>query len=172
MAGTLKTYFDFAENDYNYLQASIRSGIIANHMGAMAQEICEKYMKHIIDKYCNEPLDKTVPENVFNAEKKDVLRAHNLNKLLNFIKDNSKFQYPDETENAMMQINGYYFSTRYPGEDSFTLKEQDVKRAYVAASLCKRDTEEIEKNFEQSFMKINQYNEDTEIEDDYESPEL
>ena len=44
----LNSYFDFAENDFRYFKASYDAGIVANMMGAMAQGICEKYMKHLI----------------------------------------------------------------------------------------------------------------------------
>ena len=44
----LNSYFDFAENDFQYFKASYDAGIVANMMGAMAQGICEKYMKHLI----------------------------------------------------------------------------------------------------------------------------
>lgn len=46
----LNSYFDFAENDFQYFKASYDAGIVANMMGAMAQGICEKYMKHLIDR--------------------------------------------------------------------------------------------------------------------------
>ena len=35
----LNSYFDFAENDFQYFKASYDAGIVANMMGAMAQEI-------------------------------------------------------------------------------------------------------------------------------------
>ena len=47
----LNSYFDFAENDFQYFKASYDAGIVANMMGAMAQGICEKYMKHLISEY-------------------------------------------------------------------------------------------------------------------------
>ena len=47
----LSSYFDFAENDFQYFKASYDAGIVANMMGAMAQGICEKYMKHLISEY-------------------------------------------------------------------------------------------------------------------------
>ena len=40
----LNSYFDFAENDFQYFKASYDAGIVANMMGAMAQGICEKYI--------------------------------------------------------------------------------------------------------------------------------
>ena len=47
----LSSYFDFAENDFQYFKASYEAGIVANMMGAMAQGICEKYMKHLVSEY-------------------------------------------------------------------------------------------------------------------------
>lgn len=49
MAKELKTYFDFAENNYDFLLAAYEQGLVGNAMGAMAQETCEKYLKHIIE---------------------------------------------------------------------------------------------------------------------------
>ena len=53
----LNSYFDFAENDFQYFKASYDAGIVANMMGAMAQGICEKYMKHLISEY-DKPIDE------------------------------------------------------------------------------------------------------------------
>ena len=47
----MTSYLDFAENDYKYFMTSYEHGIVANAMAVDAQEICEKYMKHIIDEY-------------------------------------------------------------------------------------------------------------------------
>ena len=46
MAKDLKTYYDFADNNFNFLIAAYEQGLIGNAMGAMAQETCEKYLKH------------------------------------------------------------------------------------------------------------------------------
>ena len=48
MAKDLKTYYDFADNNFNFLIAAYEQGLVGNAMGAMAQETCEKYLKHII----------------------------------------------------------------------------------------------------------------------------
>lgn len=67
----LKTYYDFADNDYNFFLAAYKQGLVGNAMGAMAQEICEKYLKHIIDKYI-------IPDNLpDNSKKTEILRTHN-----------------------------------------------------------------------------------------------
>jgi len=51
MAEELKTYYDFADNNYDFLMAAYKNGLVGNAMGAMAQETCEKYLKHLIDEY-------------------------------------------------------------------------------------------------------------------------
>lgn len=51
MAKDLKTYYDFADNNFNFLIAAYEQGLVGNAMGAMAQETCEKYLKHIIEEY-------------------------------------------------------------------------------------------------------------------------
>lgn len=42
MAEGLKTYYDLADNDYQFLMAAYEQGMVGNAMGAMAQEIREK----------------------------------------------------------------------------------------------------------------------------------
>lgn len=80
---TLKTYFDYADNDYKFLADAYNSGIKGNHTCAMAQEICEKYLKDIIDSYIKSSF--AVSEREFQYAKDSVMRTHNLNKLLALI---------------------------------------------------------------------------------------
>lgn len=108
---TLKTYYDFAEDDYQYLREDYERGRIANYMAGMAQNICERYLKHIIDKYV---LSKTTNE---EYEKKEYLRKHSLNALLRYINANTDFQISKELCKTIKEADGYYFSTRYPREE-------------------------------------------------------
>ena len=45
MAKDLKTYYDFADNDYQFLMAAYEQGLVGNAMGGMAQETSEKYIR-------------------------------------------------------------------------------------------------------------------------------
>ena len=45
------TYYDFAENDYNFLIHASESGMRDNALAAISQSVCERFMKHLIDKY-------------------------------------------------------------------------------------------------------------------------
>ena len=78
----LNSYFDFAENDFQYFKASYDAGIVANMMGAMAQGICEKYMKHLISEYYKP--DDAIQQKDFE----NILRTHSLNRLMKFLKGN------------------------------------------------------------------------------------
>ena len=66
MGKELKTYYDFATNDYEFLMDAYRAGFVSNAMGAMAQGICEKYLKHVINEYvevvekCRKEIDSFV----------------------------------------------------------------------------------------------------------------
>ena len=44
-------YFDMAENDYQFLEDDYARGRYGNVMCYCAQNVCERYLKHIIDLY-------------------------------------------------------------------------------------------------------------------------
>ena len=66
----LKSYYDFAENDYLFFKAAVNNHLFANSMGAMAQNICERFIKHLINQYIK--VDKTNLDEVT-----DILSTHN-----------------------------------------------------------------------------------------------
>ena len=105
----LNSYFDFAENDFQYFKASYDAGIVANMMGAMAQGICEKYMKHLISEYYKP--DDAIQQKDFE----NILRTHSLNRLMKFLKGNMGAEFSKNTQTHMRMIDGFYFSTRYSG---------------------------------------------------------
>ena len=135
MAKELKTYFDFAENNYDFLLAAYEQGLVGNAMGAMAQETCEKYLKHIIEEY-------VVPQDLQgNAKKAEILRTHNLSKLSKYI-----VQYvPDIKLNrqALNLINGLYFTTRYPGDESIVVEKEDIDDYIEAVKECRKSVIEF-----------------------------
>lgn len=137
----LENYFDFADNDYRYFIESYENGLIANMMGAMAQGICEKYMKHLICEYSH-------PENAAGNEQRALaLRTHSLNRLLKYLKNNMNIEFSAETKVEMQMIDGFYFSTRYPGEDSIELDNEDLEHCALAVQKCREETLNIIKKF-------------------------
>lgn len=94
----LKTYYDFALDDYRFLSELKKSGIAANSIGAIAQ---------------------------------------------NFWNHFSEDKIPDSVLTQLRKINGFYFSTKYPGDDSQTLTKENISTCYEAVELCKHAVDEI-----------------------------
>lgn len=122
----LETYLDFAENDYKFFMINYRNHVIANAMGTAAQGICEKYMKHLISEYMNPETKEEL------AKKQATLRTHSLNRLSKYIMNDMEMPIPEETRTAMGIIDGFYFSTRYPGDDSIEINEEDLRHCEKA----------------------------------------
>ena len=137
----LSSYFDFAENNFQYFKASYEAGIVANMMGAMAQGICEKYMKHLVSEYYKP--DNSIQQKDFE----NILRTHSLNRLMKFLKENMNLEFSKSTQTYMRMIDGFYFSTRYPGDDSIEIDRDDVEMCNEAAKMCRKEIMEFEKTF-------------------------
>lgn len=116
-------YYTFAENDYLFLKMNVEDGRISNAMTSIAQNICERYLKYLIDCYCMS-MDCTA-----------VLKTHSLKRILRFLDDN----LPDFKINKTKVVlaDGYYFSARYPGNESFFATEEDVKICWDAVTETK-----------------------------------
>lgn len=129
MVNGLVTYLDFAENDFEFFMNAYGHNTVANQMGAIAQGICEKYMKHIIEEYVN-------PDNKEGVlEKENILRTHSLERLLKYLKRNVPELEMDRSK--LKIIDGYYFSTRYPGNESIRIDEDDIEYCKNAIEECR-----------------------------------
>lgn len=125
------SYLDFAENDYKYFMTSYEHEIVANAMAADAQEICEKYMKHVIDKYFK-------PETEEEQTEYDIhMRTHNLNKLMRFLDQRMGLNFDRGVKAEMQIINGYYFTARYPGDESIEVTKEDLDVCADAVEHCR-----------------------------------
>ena len=135
MAKDLKTYYDFADNNFNFLIAAYEQGLVGNAMGAMAQETCEKYLKHIIEEYIV-PNDSNE-----NAKKTELLRTHNLTKLSKYILS----YLPDIKldRQSLNLVNGLYFTTIYPGDESIVVEKEDIEEYVEAVKKCKKAVDEF-----------------------------
>lgn len=116
-------YYEFAENDRKYLQASARQGFVFNSMCANAQNTCERYLKHVIEPIANQNDDKII------------MRSHSLKALRRYIDMN----IPDFTANwdAVLKADGFYFTARYPGDDSFFVAIKDIVECLDAVEATK-----------------------------------
>ena len=133
MVSRLENYFDFAENDYQFFMAAYKNQMVANQMGAIAQGICEKYLKHVIAEY-------VVPQNAQEMqEKSSILRTHSLAKLIKYTRTYLNDFVIDKQRVQM--IDGYYFSTRYPGEESISIDQEDIEDCKKAIEACRESVQ-------------------------------
>lgn len=117
-------YFEYAENDFRFLKESVAHGFVYNGMCSLAQNICEKYMKYIAEKKAD-ALNET-----------HVMKTHNLSILKKFLKRHFP-EIPADWD-VVEKANGFYFSSRYPGEDSFFVDEEDISICWRAAQEAKQ----------------------------------
>lgn len=118
------SYFDLAENDYQFLQYDRNAGRVGNLMCSVAQNICERYLKHLIDTY------------VFEIDTTNILKSHSLKSLRRFIVQEIPGFHADWK--LILQADGYYFSTRYPGDNAFIVDKEDVDECWEAVEETRK----------------------------------
>ncbi len=141
------SYLSYAESDFNFFKAAVKSGMIYNAMPAIAQNSCEKYLKDLVERFF-------VPENQDELiDKTKIMRTHSLSKLLKFIENDMGITITDDAKDAIEGADGYYFTTRYPGDNSIEVDSRDIRKCEKALNLTKQLHREIEtlylKQFEQ-----------------------
>ena len=75
----------------------------------------------------------------------NILRTHSLNRLMKFLKANMGAEFSKNTQTHMRMIDGFYFSTRYPGDDSIEIDGDDVETCNDAIELCRKEVLELER---------------------------
>lgn len=129
----LVSYFGFADNDYACLVEDFNKGRIAIYIIELSYYICERYLKEIVEECC-------IPKNNNDELKKQsILKSHSLNSILKYLKKYGII-FSNDSISAMLKIDGMYFSSRYPGDDSLTLDSDDMKLCKEAVTLCRKET--------------------------------
>lgn len=124
-------YYAFAENDYNFIMDNYSRGGVWNSMCSLSQKVCERLLKHLISVYYTPNSDAEV------SAVNDVMRAHSLTKIERFLKDYVDIQLDTQTHNAIREVNGFYFETSYPGDESYFVNGDDIEVAVSAMKACK-----------------------------------
>ena len=140
MGRSENSYLDFAENDYFFFRKAYDSGNKGSALAAIGQNICERYLKHTVAEYAQPETE----EEYHKTEK--ALRTHNLQILMRYIHETMGLSIPEEMEEKLDRINGFYFTTRYPGDDCFIATEKDIDKANAAVESARRFTLKICKN--------------------------
>lgn len=128
-------YYTIARNDYLFLQ-SIKDSNFYNKIAVEAQQVAEKYLKHIVDCFCFE-----------HPAAERTLKTHNLVNLYRIIEDCAIAL--DLDEGSLSILKDYYFNAKYPG-DEFIVVTKD------RAEKCVLMVEEIREKIE-GFLATNQY---------------
>lgn len=100
-----KSYWTFAENDYQWFIDTYQTGIYYWGLAELGCSICERYCKYIIDEYY---LPKTAEER--NA-KEYVLQSCDLLKLIRFITGNMGLPVPEEVTQQLLIVNKLLLSS-------------------------------------------------------------
>ncbi len=113
-----RSYYDVAMNDYSHFKWLVQ-GIHLDHthnaIGVQAQQIVEKLLKHVLDRWCTEE-DNT-----------DLLRSHKVQTLVREIKKQTGFEVM-KIEEALF-LSDFYYGARYPGEDYIEVTLEEAQRA-------------------------------------------
>ena len=122
----METYYDTAYNDFKYLQ-STKSVIPTigsyNPIAVTAQNIAERFLKHVIQIY------------LLDRDYTSVLRSHKLITLYQAIHE----VYPDFQldKNMLRVLTDYYFDAQYPGADYITVSQQEALEAVEIVEAVK-----------------------------------
>lgn len=111
------TYLLRAENDFEFLKSNHEHGILGEPMCYVAQNTCERYLKHVIDLYCYE-------------NSTTVMKTHSLRNLRNYISQNLPEFMIDWDK--VLKADGFYFAAMYPGDDAILVTEKDVQDCWDA----------------------------------------
>jgi hypothetical protein len=129
-----QSYYDFADEVYTELKFLVDNERTGNSLCILANSICERYLKHIIDVYFDADDEKAY------ARKQQILKTHSLRGLCAFINFNGLIAGLDN--NKICQADGYHRSARYPGDDSLFVSKEDVHAAWEAVLYCKKMIDE------------------------------
>lgn len=131
------TYYDMAENNYNFLQNIRDNHLINNCICSIAQDTCEYYLKHVIS-LC-----------YYNEDVIDIMQSHSLKKLKNFTMD----KVPNFFVNwdKILKADGYHYMAQYSNFDIFMVNDIDIEDCYIAVDEAHCGAT--------SFCKYEQYNE-------------
>ena len=100
---SLKTYKEIADNDYAFVRKHIEDDETVYMMPALAQNTCEKYLKHLVEEFC-------IPQTEIEVlQKNDLLRKHSLRSIISGM-EGFGFVFDDGVKDAILKADGYYFN--------------------------------------------------------------
>lgn len=126
-------FLAFAEDDYNTFKEMYKANITGNAMGYIAEQACEKYLKHIICLATNTTDYNRVPV--------PQSTLHNLKQMCFYIRDELKIPVGYTFRQSMGDIQRYYKDTRYPGyTNSHIITKNEIEDCACALTDCRKFT--------------------------------
>ena len=149
--------FLFAANeDYEALRALENAKVFTNTIGVLAEQCCEKYLKHLIllEKRDSDKGGFLIPL------PKDEL--HNLTKLSSYLYSHCDFKTPYPMRKDLFNLTRLYQCIRYPNYHYHKITMAEVTTSINTAINCRAMVLKRVKEIENE--KINQAEMDTDIE--------
>lgn len=132
------SYISIAEADYQFLKISYNDGRVSNLMAYTAQDICERFLKGII-----------VCAGLENQWTSRDMHTHSIRKLVNFLKQHEAALGCHPNYRKILQAEGFYYNTQYPGDDFFYATKEDIDDCFEAIEEARRIALLLEQRQEQ-----------------------
>ena len=153
---SLKTYFDFAENDFKYSTAIIDNEDLASSLCNVTlsslTQASEKYLKHIIDISCDGS----------DKNDNDLMHSHNLSRIYKRVLEITEI---NAEISEIRWLGDFYFSARYPGDFYFSADMEDVREALDITNRIRESVISYIKSKENCKSIIDEIREENPIED-------
>ena len=140
----LTDYFYHAEDGYQYFKAGMKCKIISGDMAANAQNICERYLKFVIESL--HEMGKITNLNV------KIMHSYNLRTLINYIEEVG-VEVLDR--DIIVLANSYYFSSRYPSDNTVIVREKDLIGCDKVVESSREFAKKI-KDYKDNWLKENE----------------
>lgn len=121
------TYLDYAENDYKFIKLAMESGESFNAICYLAQDICKKYLRHVIEL-------NNFPEHILNGVKDNSVKV--MHKFL-------KNSVPEFKANFIATTMLHEFSSKnvqQPGLNSYMASKEDINMCMFAIEETRKAT--------------------------------
>ena len=124
---SISNYYALAKNDYLYLKG--KSDLeLYNNTAVQAQQVVEKYLKHLVDVFCFDHL-----------EADNSLKTHNLVKLNKVLIESGIDLVLDKGKISILK--DYYFGAKYPGDNFIWVSKDEADECIELAYEVKEKVE-------------------------------
>lgn len=146
-------YFDYAENDFLYWEDSLKMYqskdeeekiYVPNSICWNAANIAERYLKYM--------LDIVIKENfVEDSDILECMKIHNLGRICeNIMKFNENIEFK---LHEIRSLSHYYYDVRYPGDNSYYVKQEDIDFCYKVLTKIRNICLEVKEEYDKKTNK-------------------